>query len=258
MFCSSTAAPVQPRLRVRPLLERTLARRPEVWLYAVAGTAGTVLLVPAALGSPAEAGAGGPAWLAAWGGWVLMVLAMMLPVIAPEARRVAMRSLWLRRQRAVVAYLAGYLAVWAVVGAVIVATLHLLHQPHPRTAVTVAALLGAALWQTSSPRRRLLRRCGSLRLGAADGWAADRDCASAGLRAGRLCALTCGPVMVAMAVGHHYPTLMVALLALILTERARGPNPERRAGRPLEAWCLAALASLVGLVALMGGGSTGP
>ena len=50
--------------------------------------------------------------------------------------------------------------------------------------------------------------------------------------------------MAVMAVGHSL-VLMACLTALLLTERARGPNPQQRAGRPFEAWCLAALAGLV-------------
>lgn len=181
---------------------------------------------------------------------MVMVLAMMLPVIAPQARQVAMRSLWRRRHRAMIGYLSGYLLVWAAVGVAIVGALHAADLAHPPVGVTVAALAAAALWQTSRPRRRVMRRCGSVQLGAARGLAADRDCAAAGSRSGLLCAFTCGPVMLAMAVGHHYPVLMAGLLVLLLTERARGPNPAQRAGRPLEAWCLAGYAALFALVAV--------
>ena len=231
--------------RHRLLARRALARRPEAWVYAVALAAGSVLLAHTvrSLGNP------GASWMVAWGGWMLMVLAMMLPVIAPHARQVAVRSLWHRRHRAMAWYLCGYLAVWAVIGAVIVGALHLVDQPHPPVGVTVAALAVAALWQTSPPRRRAMRRCGNLSLGAVRGAAADRDCAAAGWRAGRRCAFTCGPVMLAMAVGHHHPALMGGLLVLLLTERAAGPNPGRRAGRPLEAWGLIGYAGALTLAA---------
>jgi len=38
--------------------------------------------------------------------------------------------------------------------------------------------------------------------------------------------------------------LMAGVLALFLSERARGPNPHRRAGRPLEAWGLVVCAAV--------------
>ena len=180
------------------------------------------------------------AWAAAWGHWVLMVLAMMLPVAAPHVRVVAMRSLWSRRHRAAVVFLVGYVAVWLSLA------------PYswrcsspwdgaPRRAWLVGILLVAAAWQVSRPRKRVLRRCGALRLGAAAGIAADLNCAGAGLRSGLRCMVTCWPAMLAMAVSHRL-LLMAGLLAVMLTERARGANPLRRAGRPLEAWALGGFA----------------
>jgi hypothetical protein len=52
----------------------------------------------------------------------------------------------------------------------------------------------------------------------------------------------------------HSVFLMVALTVVLLTERAPGPNPDRRAGRPLESVVLAALAVGVGTWAAFGGG----
>lgn len=251
-MASTTAARfAASHIHLELIARRTLARRPEVWVYALAVVAAALLLAEAARSaSPAAPFEDGTSWLVAWSGWMLMVLAMMLPVIAPHARQAAMLSLWRRRHRAMVGYLSGYLAVWAVVGVGIVGALHGTQQPHPPVGVTVATLLGAALWQTSRPRRRIMRRCGSVQIGAAQGHAADRDCAAAGWRAGLLCALTCGPVMLVMAVGHDYPALMAGLLVLLLTERARGPNPARRVGRPLEARCLVGYAALLTVVAI--------
>ena len=47
----------------------------------------------------------------------------------------------------------------------------------------------------------------------------------------------------------HHLLLMAGLLAVMLTERARGANPMRRAGRPLEAWVLAGFALVAGAAA---------
>ena len=247
------------RLAVRPAaVRRLLSRRPETWLYGLSAAAGTVLVALAAHdggGEPALAGRpGGPdpsSPAGAWGAWMAMVAAMMLPIIAPQARTVALRSLRRRRHRAMAGYLAGYLGVWAVLGAVLVVVLHATGVPHPPAGLAVVGLLGAAVWQVAAPRRRVLRRCGSVRLGAAKGFAADRDCAAAGWRSGLLCAFTCGPVMLAAAAAHHQPAVMGAVLVLLLTERAPGPNPERRAGRRLEAWALAGLAATVALGAVV-------
>jgi predicted metal-binding membrane protein len=243
--------------RVPTRARRALARRPDVWVFALAAVGGVALvLVHLTRHDHATQvhtfGHGHaettPSLLGSWTGWMLMVLAMMLPVIAPQARQVALRSLWSQRHRAMAGYLAGYLIVWAALGITVLAALHGAGVADPPATVLVAALLVAAGWQTSRPRRQMLRRCGVLRLGAPRGWAAARDCATLGLRAGLRCVLTCGPAMVAMAMAtHHNLILMAGLLVLMLTERARGPNPTRRAGRPLEAWCLAGLAAIAGI-----------
>jgi predicted metal-binding membrane protein len=220
---------------------RRLILQPELWLYVVAAGAGLALVVHGEHHHRT--------WLPGWLGWTAMAVAMMLPVVAPEARRMAMRSLWGRRHRAIAWFLAGYVAVWSAVSAVLVAALVAVGQPHPGPAVLAAALLVAAGWQVAGPRRRAMRRCGLLGACAARGWRADRDCAAVGVRIGMRSTFTCGPVMVAMGLGHQI-ALMAGLLVLLLSERARGPNPQRRAGRPLEAWCLAGFAAVAGFAAI--------
>lgn len=249
---------------VRRFVRAHLARRPETWLYAISVGAGLSIVLPVATpgvaaaqvhhhrgAPPAAAGHAiarsdlGP-WLVEWRHWILMVGTMMVPVVAPYARRVALRSLWRRRQLAMTWFLLGYLSVWIGIGAAVSAVLVSLDHAHAWPSVPIA-LLGAAAWQVSRPRRRTMRRCGALPAGAISGWRADRDCASTGVRIGLRCAFVCGPVMLAMAVSQSL-ILMTCLLALLLSERARGPNPHRRAGRPLEAVCLVALAAVMAVV----------
>jgi predicted metal-binding membrane protein len=247
----------------RPLsapLRRSLAWHPEWWVYAVGGAA-ALLLVAGTLASPdAGAAAGhhvheghharGPSpdvqgpwasWLSAWEHWALMVAAMMLPVIAPQVRRVSTRSLWSRHHRAAVGFVLGYLVVWLVLGAGLVAVVLALGGQEQLAPWLAVVLLLAAGWQVSGPRRRVLRRCASLRLGAATGPAADLDCARAGLRSGVRCMFTCGPLMVTMVLSHSL-LLMAGVLVVLLSERARGANPLRRAGRPHEALVLGGFA----------------
>ncbi len=250
-----------------PSVTRFAAWHPEWWVYAVAGTAFRVLVL-VSLGALGDAGhtmdhsdAGmegmsmpsgsetfGAAWTEDWGHWVLMVLGMMLPVAAPHVRFVAMRSIWSRRHRAGVVFLLGYVLVWLVAGAVLLMMLVALGMEHVDASWLVGILLVAALWQVSGPRKRVLRRCGVLRLGAAAGIAADLNCARAGLRSGLRCMVTCWPAMLAMAVSHNL-FLMAGLLAVMLTERARGANPVHRAGRPQEVWALAGFALVAGAAA---------
>lgn len=261
MASTDVSATAAAGFDLRALTRRTLVRRPESWVYAVAAGAALVLLLSAALpsgaasahvhhhGASPKVASGVGQLLDEWGGWMLMVLAMMLPVVAPDAQRVAMRSLWHRRHRAITCFLAGYLAVWAVLGACFVVVAVVAARVYEGPGVAAAALVAAAAWQVSRPRRRVMRRCGSLRPSAIRGWQADRGCAISGSLVGLRCAFTCGPVMLAMAVGHSL-LLMAGLTALLLSERARGPNPDRRAGRPLEAWLLLSYAGIIAAASL--------
>ena len=247
------AARTSPRRQLPGPLQRSLAWHPEWWVYAVA-CAAALVLVAGALASPDAAPAAGhhvheghnamgpspdvhrpwASWLSAWEHWALMVAAMMLPVVAPQVRRVATRSLSSRRHRAAVSFVLGYLLVWLVLGAGLVAVVLALGGQEQVAPWLAMVLLAAAGWQVSGPRKRMLRRCDSLRLAAASGRAADLDCARAGLRSGLRCVFTCGPLMVAMVLSHSL-LLMAGVLVVLLSERARGANPFRRAGRPHEA-----------------------
>jgi predicted metal-binding membrane protein len=167
-----------------------------------------------------------------------MVLVMMLPVVGGQVHLVATRSLRSRRHRASIVFVAAFVAVWFAVGGILVASASTIVNP----GYWLALVLGvAAAWQVAPVRRRLLRRCTSLRLGHPAGVDADLDCARAGLRSGVRCVGTCGPMMAAMVLSHSL-VLMAALSLVMLGERSRGPDPLRRAGRPREAWALLGLA----------------
>ena len=180
-----------------------------------------------------------------------MVLAMMVPMAAPQARGVAVRSLWARRHRAAAFFMVGHVAVWLLVGVVVVVAVTALETwrgpTEPAPWLVPALLVLAALWQVSPPRRRAMRRCGSVRLHAADGVAADVDCARAGVRAGALCVVSCGAVMLPMAVhpdAVHSLPLMATVLAILLWERAAGTQPGDPSGSSARGLALLVLAGL--------------
>jgi hypothetical protein len=249
-------------------LKTSLAWHPEWWLYAVAGASALVLVVGAltsadaggattghqmheghhAMAPSPDASSPWASWPGAWVHWTLMVAAMMLPVVAPQVRRVALLSVWSRRQRAAAGFVIGYVVVWLVIGMGLVTVLVAFGNGQDLTPWLAVALLAAAGWQVSGPRRRMLRRCASTKLGAAVGLAADVDCMRAGVRSGLRCAFTCGPLMVAMALSHSL-LLMAGVLAVLLSERARGANPVRRAGRPHEALVLGGFAVVAAVAA---------
>jgi predicted metal-binding membrane protein len=179
-------------------------------------------------------------------GWTAMAVAMMLPLARPQARWLAFRSLPRHRHRSVAAFAVAYVGVWTAAGAVAVAAL----APVRGRALAVAVALGvAALWHRAPRRRRLLLRCGVRRVPAAAGWRAPADWLRTGAAAGARCVATCGPLMLPMAIAHQ-PALTVGTALVLASERRPGPNPERRAGRRLEAACLASAALLVATVAI--------
>ena len=189
-------------------------------------------------------GAGGD-----WEHWLLMVLAMMLPVVAPHVRTVGLRSLWSRRHRSGLFHVLGYVALWAGAGALLVAGLVLLGLDHHGAhLLPVADLLLAAAWQVSVPRRRVLRRCASLRLHASAGPGRRHRLRPRGSAVGS--ALP-GRVLAGDARDGAEPLTPAdgRPVVVLLTERARGANPLRRAGRPLEGWVLAGFALAAGAAA---------
>lgn len=212
--------------RVRSALEREFVprARPGLWLKCVALIAFLVLLALPGHGHsmPAEA----------WGRWSLMVAAMMLPVVAPVVSRVAAAGLWARRRRTAAEFTGAYLATWAAAGLVTVQASTAV--PHSgQTLATAAVLTAAAAWHVSPPRRRLIRRCGSVVPIPLSGWSASTGCVQGGWSAGIRAIAACGPGMAAMAFSHSM-LLMAGLAALLWSEYHRGPNPAERAAHPLQ------------------------
>lgn len=130
------------------------------------------------------------AWLWMW--WVVMTAAMMLPLAAGEADRIAAASLWGRRHVAVIEHLAGYLAVWSVFGLAAIWVVDVVWPSGVPAAAPVLALLSAAMWQVTGLRKRAFRRCGRSTYINVRGWRADRDCVIAGVSYGRRCLITSG------------------------------------------------------------------
>lgn len=176
--------------------------------------------------------------------WTLMVIAMMFPLVADDAVRVCEAGLRSRRLPSLVAFLAGYLAVWVVIGALGISAASVLWPHGAPTAAVLAILLAAAAWQLTPVRRQTLTRCGGRPFVAVTGWRALGDCARHGLVSGRRCVITCGVAMLTMVLIHSL-IVMVVVSAVLYTERRVGPNPDRR-HNGVESFALVLLAGLVG------------
>src|SRR5262245_3700540 len=60
--------------------------------------------------------AGSSIWSHEFAHWMVMVPAMMFPLMISPLRIVAARSLWRRRDRAILEFLLGYMTAWALPG----------------------------------------------------------------------------------------------------------------------------------------------
>jgi predicted metal-binding membrane protein len=162
-------------------------------------------------------------WARGLSGWFIMVLAMMLPLTVIPVRVAAFGSLWRRRNRVIGIFLAGYLSVWTVAGAV---SLPLLARLRDTPATQLRWLIGAAFllaaaWQTTALKRRFAAACHMTRPLAPEGWLANRDCLRFGAEHGTYCVGNCGVLMVAAMLSPWHRAMMVLSALLLLYERYR-------------------------------------
>jgi predicted metal-binding membrane protein len=169
-----------------------------------------------------------------------MIVAAMIPTLIDPIREVAGRSFWHRRHRAVGVFLAGYMSVWILFGAV--ATLFVSWLPLDlRADLVPMVLLAAAAWQLSPVKWRAVMACHRRITLAPSGWPAARDCLRQGLAIGRPCIAACGPMMITCVLVHDV-RLMAAVAAVGWFERA--------AFRPRPYPAVAVLAVLAAITAL--------
>jgi hypothetical protein len=206
-------------------------QHPEWWTYAVSVVSGYVMVAHAHehgmhvhhhLMSPS---------LEAWH-WLLMIVAMMLPLQYDQLRWVAFRSYAERRQPAMLAYVLGFLAVWLLAGAPVVA-LRAASFTHSHGAAAVA-FAAAAVWAFLPSHERAARACHYRRGLVPRGLAGLADTAKHGGQIGVSCVISCWPLMLACAVTGHSIVAMLAGAAISARERfAFRPSPPRNAVGPL-------------------------
>lgn len=145
--------------------------------------------------------------------------AMMLPLIAPIARRAAVESFWSRRLRAVALTAAGYIGIWVLIVVPLSVAIESVLSPAGAPATTALTIMIAAIWQRSDSKRRAARACGFLDVIAAHGWQADRDCALLGARVGLRCATACWPLMAIVVAADHLPLVTVSVAGWMWLDR---------------------------------------
>lgn len=169
------------------------------------------------------------AWMRSLGEWVVMTLAMMLPLMATPARFAAFSSLWRRRHQAVGTFLVAYVAVWAVAGAATLGIIDFLHRAHVSSGgwVAGAGFLATAAFQFTPLKRRLAVACHRTRPLAPHGWSAHRDCLLFGLDHGVQCVPNCWLLMVAAMLSPWGNAMMMVATLLLVYERYRA-RPRNR------------------------------
>jgi len=209
----SRPAPTSPPLLIGG--KRFVWRHPEWWSLALSLVAWMAILVRMASGTRAAGstsgghhGHAGGSHLAWWAGsldWLLMVVAMMVPLVVGPIRTTAARSLWARRHRAIGGFLVGYLAPWALLGLAVAVLLEGLAPVAwlARPATPAFAFAVAAGWQLTGIKRRTLVGCHRTRPLSPASWRADHDCVSYGWMIGWQCVLSCWGLMVACVLAGH-------------------------------------------------------
>jgi predicted metal-binding membrane protein len=163
------------------------------------------------------------------GMWTLMMVAMMLPVLAPmlSRYRASVRDSGVPLAHLTLAMAAGYFTVWLIVGAMIFPVGVLLAElamREPRVSESVPMIMGAlialaGLMQLSPWKRRLLACCRSV-VTAAPRSASVTDAWRRGLEAGRLCNYCCASLTaVLLMIGVMDLWAMALVMAAISAER---------------------------------------
>jgi predicted metal-binding membrane protein len=159
--------------------------------------------------------------------WALMVLAMMLPLAIAPLWHVRERSFARRRGRSTAHFVAGFVAVWMVAGAILqtVSLLVRLIVAEPFACVGLAVAV-ALLWQVSPAKQWCLNRCHQRPPLAAFGFAADLDAFRFGVCNGAVCAGACWALMLPMLlIGQGQLAAMIVVTLFSLAETIEDPAP---------------------------------
>lgn len=216
-------------------------RHPEWWVAAVSAAAWVALIASEAGSGAAPSHHGSHEAMPRWAWMAAMVVAMMVPLMLPAARHVALTSLWSRRHRVQAASVAGYVIVWLF--AVWVLTLGVGVAGAATSEVTILVLVVAACvaWQFVRLKRVALSRCTRTAPLASFGWKADRDAARFGIVSAGSCIVTCWGFMAVAAAAGHRIEVMGLLFGAQLYERVSrwySPRPGALAVAVAGAWAI--------------------
>lgn len=170
---------------------------------------------PTAGGADAAAAASVTAVSLAWvTGWLLMTAAMMWPLVVPTVNRVSQAAFPRWRLALTATTVLTTTALWLALGFAAALAAQAASVPVGSVWWQLAFLGVAAVAWRSARRSRLLSRCAKLPPVAPGGVRGVKGAARVGLVAWKRCALLCGPLMIAMVVGHNPVVLVAASLSV--------------------------------------------
>jgi predicted metal-binding membrane protein len=162
-------------------------------------------------------------------GWGLMVVAMMLPKLTIPILHIYSSSLKRRRLSLSMLFVSGYLAVWMIVGVVMISVILVLHLFMPGSYLPAIGMgLVAIVWQFSPLKQRYLNRGHEHRILPAFGWTANRDALLFGVTHGIWCVCAGWAIMLfpmLLPVGHNFAMLVVT--GIMLSEHLEHPKVPR-------------------------------
>jgi predicted metal-binding membrane protein len=163
----------------------------------------------------------------AGGFWLIMLVAMMSPLLADPIRHLWISSLPRRRWIAVVLFLAAYVFIWMLAGAVLILTTILLRILAGDGWLAISVILALAIaWQSSPWKQKCLNRCHWTPRLSPFGLAAGWDCLQYGISNGFWCVGSCWALMLLPLVAVHlHLTLMAIAGVLLAIERYRQARP---------------------------------
>lgn len=150
--------------------------------------------------------------------WMLMLVAMMLPMLIRPMYFIWLSSLARKRWLLLTLFVAGYFAVWMVGGAVLMVLVEQVENWLPSSFFPALVLAMVALvWQASPIKQVFLNKCHRHQQIAAFGTAAVRDATRTGLEHGIWCIGSCWALMLfplLLTSGHEAAMLFVTLLMI--------------------------------------------
>jgi len=159
--------------------------------------------------------------------WMLMVVAMMLPLLGPTLAEVRRTTYPPAHTLAVGGYVLGWLLPWLLLAAPVAGLrqLELAHSP----VIAGLAFIASAAWAFTGWHARALASCGLRRPLAPTGLPLLRSASREGWHAGLECCVSCGLLMLACTLTGHSVVAMLGGFALGWLERSTY-RPSTRTG----------------------------